>query len=133
VGDAVEPGTEPIGLPDRPCLAGQDHERGLEGVFGVVGVAEQALTDTEDERSVPHDQGCEGRLGFCASVRREALQQLAIGQSGNGPAVDDRAEVSRHSHSHDPDASFLFSLARISSRVFYSLPRRTVTLALFLQ
>jgi hypothetical protein len=106
VGDAVEPGTEPIGLPDRARLPGQDQERGLEGVFGVVGVAEQALTDTEGERSVPHDQGCEGQLGFCASVRREALQQFAIGQSGDRPAVDDRAELSRHSHSHDPDDPF---------------------------
>ena len=66
VSDAVEPGAEPFGLPDRTGLAGQDHERGLEGVLGVVGVAEQALTDTEDERSVPHNQGGEGQLGFGA-------------------------------------------------------------------
>ena len=66
VGDAVEPGTEPIGLPDRSRLAGQDHERSLEGIFGVVAVAEHALTDTEDERAVPHDQGGEGQLGIRA-------------------------------------------------------------------
>ena len=119
----MEPGTEPLGLPDRVCLAGQDHERDLEGVFGVVGVAEQALTDTEDERSVPHDQGCEGQLCLCASVRREALEQLAIGQSGDGPAVDDRAELTSHSHSHDPDAPIPVRVL-LESRLAFSIISR---------
>ena len=68
MGDSVEPGTKELGLTDPARLAGQDHKRGLERVFGVVGVMEQALTDAEDERSMPHDQGCEGQLGLCASV-----------------------------------------------------------------
>ena len=38
------------------------------------------------------------------SVRRKAIEQLAIGQSGDGPAIDNRAELTSHSHSHDPDA-----------------------------
>ena len=119
----MEPGTEPLGLPDRVCLAGQDHERDLEGVFGVVGVAEQALTDTEDERSVPHDQGCEGQLCLCALVRREALEQLAIGQSGDGPAVDDRAELTSDSHSHDPDAPIPVRVL-LESRLAFSIISR---------
>ena len=65
-GHAVEPAAEPIAPADRAGPAGQDQECGLEGVLGVVGVAERAPADAPDHRPVPPQDRLEGRgvVGF---------------------------------------------------------------------
>jgi hypothetical protein len=107
VGDAVEPGTQEIGLAQRGGFAGKDQECRLEGVLGVVRVAEQALTDAKNQRPMPDDQGREGRFRFLASASAEPFQQLAVGQSRDRPAIDDCSEFTRNSRSHDPCAPVL--------------------------
>ena len=79
---------------DRRRLADEDEEGGLEGVLGVVVVAEDAAADAPDHRAVPPHQGFQGRW---LSAADEALQQLPIGQvrpfrqQGAAKVLDDLA------------------------------------------
>ncbi len=49
----MEPTGHGIGLAQRAGLAGQDQERGLEGVLGVVSVMEDLAADAQHHRPVP--------------------------------------------------------------------------------
>jgi len=42
------------------CLAGQDHEDNLKGVFSVVPVVKNLATDVQDHAPVPFDEGTKG-------------------------------------------------------------------------
>src|SRR5215212_4108607 len=59
VGDAVQPAARRLRLADRAGLAGQDEERGLEGVLGVGPRTEDTPADVEDHRAVAGDEGAE--------------------------------------------------------------------------
>ena len=48
-------------------LPGEDQERHLRGVLGIVGVVEHIVADTKDHRAVPFDQGSERELGTSAA------------------------------------------------------------------
>jgi hypothetical protein len=48
VGDAVQPIADHLARRDRRRLANQDEEDGLEGVFRIVVIAEDAATDAPD-------------------------------------------------------------------------------------
>ena len=48
--------------PERAGLAGQQEERGLKSIVGVVGVDENAAADRHDHRPVALDQGLESQL-----------------------------------------------------------------------
>jgi hypothetical protein len=61
-GDAVQPAAHRLALHDRPRPAGEDEEGGLEGVLGVLLVAEQAPADTQGHGPVTAYQGRERRL-----------------------------------------------------------------------
>ena len=91
----MEPGAERVADPERPRLADQDQEGGLEGVLGVVRVAEDAPADAQDHRPVPLDQGREGQLGRLAAPGREPLEELAVGQSRRRSGRQQRAELPR--------------------------------------
>src|SRR5262249_45751598 len=58
-------------------LADEDEEGGLEGVFGIVVVAEDTAAHAPHHRSMPMHQGCKSRLVTAADVVR---QQFLIGQ-----------------------------------------------------
>ena len=89
----MEPGADRVADPERPGLAGQDEEDGLEGVLGLVLVAERGAADAPDHRPVPLDQRGEGRLGRALiSAAGEPLQERSVGQARNRAAVEDRAE-----------------------------------------
>ena len=45
MGDLAQPAAEGLLAPDRPSLADQDQERRLEGVLGVVGIAEHRAAE----------------------------------------------------------------------------------------
>ena len=85
-GDPVQPGADRVPHPERAAPAGQDQERRLEGVPGVVLVAQDGPAGAQDHRPVPLDQGREGQLGGLAAPRREALQQLPVRQPDPVPA-----------------------------------------------
>src|SRR5262249_34965454 len=77
VGRAIEPIADQLLPPDGRGLADEHQKRGLEGVVGVVGIAEDAATHAQDHRPMPADQGRERAL---VPPRNEALQQLAVAQ-----------------------------------------------------
>jgi hypothetical protein len=79
VGDPVQPPTQGQPLANRPGPPGQDQERGLEGVLGVVFVAQDVPTDAVHERPVPLDQGGERPV---VAGGREPAQKLTIAQPG---------------------------------------------------
>jgi hypothetical protein len=62
---------------DRPCFAGQDEERCLEGVLGVLDMARNPQTQSPDHRPMPSFQGREGSF---VPKGDEPPQQLAVGQ-----------------------------------------------------
>ena len=56
--NAIEPGAKQVRISDRLGLACQDKEDGLEGVLGVMMIAEELPADAKHHRSVPgHDGG----------------------------------------------------------------------------
>src|SRR5262249_2627232 len=75
VGDAVQPGADRLPLTDRAGLAGQREERGLEGVLGVLRVAQDPPAHTEHHRAVPPHQQLERRL---VPLGDEALEELGV-------------------------------------------------------
>ena len=81
-------------------LADEDEEGGLQGVLGIVVVAEDTATDAPDHRAVPPHQRFEGRS---FSAAHEALQQLSVGQvrslqqlQGAAQVLDDLAHLGGH-------------------------------------
>ena len=99
---------------DRRRLADEDEEGGLEGVLGVVVVAEDTAAHAPDHRAVPPHQGCKSRLVTAAEV---VLQQLPIGQPRPIP------------QKHRP-AKVLDDLAHLAGRHVVSLVRATLALYL---
>ena len=90
-GDPVEPSAEGPIHPHRSGLADEDEEGGLEGVLGLVGLAEHAPADPPDHRPVAIDQGREGHLrrrrglGRLGAFGRVPLEELDVGQPGRRP------------------------------------------------
>ena len=77
-GDPVKPRSERTLDPDATCLANQNQEHCLEGVFDVVRIAQRLAADVEDHRPVPRDQYFKGRL---IPMADEAFQHLPVRQS----------------------------------------------------
>jgi hypothetical protein len=92
VGDAVEPGGEPVAVVEGFRLADEDEEGGLEGVVDVVGVAQEASANAMDEGSVAGDDGLERARGGLVvtetTVPDETLEELGVAQAGDGPRVE---------------------------------------------
>ena len=60
-------------MPIRPAPAEEDDERGLEGVLGVLVVAEGPAAHAEDHRPVPADQLAEGGLVAAGADGRQEV------------------------------------------------------------
>ncbi len=73
--DAIKPVGEHRRGSDRSRLAGEDEERGLEGVLGIVVVAEDAPADAQDHRPMPPDDRLERRL---IATCDEPFEQIAV-------------------------------------------------------
>src|SRR5439155_23263691 len=74
----VQPTADRPAPADGAGLADERQESGLEGVLGILPVAEHSLADTEHHRSVPPDQHLERRL---VALSSEALQKLCVGEA----------------------------------------------------
>ena len=87
-------------------LADQEQERGLEGVVGVVRIAQDPLTDAQDHRSMPFDQRGERRLGFRGILPgQEPSQELAVTPFSDRAQADRASRVDRTSRRrivHEP-------------------------------
>ena len=90
---AVEPVAQQVGVADRPGLAGQDEEDGLEGVLGMVVVAQELPADAQDHRPVARHQGGEGGLAGRLAAGGEPLEELAVGEPGDRAALEERPEL----------------------------------------
>src|SRR5262249_2405546 len=76
--------------PQRRRLAHEDEEGGLEGVLGVLCVAQDAAANAQHHRPVPHEQGREGGL---VVPRHEALEERRVGQGKGGATVEETADL----------------------------------------
>jgi len=65
----------------------------LERILGIMGFAEDRLTDAKDHRAVPLDEGGERQLGGLPGARREPLQQLSVRQPSDCPDVEERLDL----------------------------------------
>jgi hypothetical protein len=88
-----------------PCS--QHQERGLQGVLGVVRVAEDLPADAQDHRPVPLHQGREGRLVGVVSPGHESLDELPVGDVADHAELEEGMEPiegvgSRRSADHSP-------------------------------
>jgi hypothetical protein len=70
----MQPTTD-VRLPDRVGLSCQKQKGGLEGVFGILLVAEQAPAQTQHHRPMPADEEAKHRL---VAPGCEATQKLPI-------------------------------------------------------
>jgi hypothetical protein len=92
-GYAIEPACNRRASADRTRLAGEDQERGLEGVVGIVGFPEHAPADTQHHRTMPSDQGCESGLTAPITSTQVPFQQVRVACRSNGPAIEERGKA----------------------------------------
>ena len=109
---AVQPRAEPVRLPQRPGLAGEEQEGGLEGVLGVVRVAEHLTADAQDQGPMPLQERDKGRL---VPLRDELLQQAAVALLVRSRRTGQVAEIAKNARQrltcHEPSPrrpSFLY-------------------------
>ncbi len=76
---------------DRPGLADQDQERGLERILGVVAIAEHGSARAQNHRAVPLDQG--GKRSLVARGEK-AFEELAVGKAGQNPVREQSLNLS---------------------------------------
>ena len=93
VGDPVQPGADRVADPERTPSTGQDQERRLKRVAGVVLVAQDGQAGAQDHRTVPIDQGRERHLSVVTAPCREASP--ATRPSVRPTAVPARSRVRR--------------------------------------
>ncbi len=84
----MQPGAQQVRIADRAGLAGQHEEHRLEGILGMMQVAQELPANIQDHRPVPlHERrecGFSGRIGSGV----EALDELPVGESGDGAAIE---------------------------------------------
>ena len=81
----MEPARHGVGPSDRRSLACEDQERGLEGIFGILRVAQELAADAQDHRPVPLHQCRECGLGRRIARGEEPLEQLPVRQGPDDP------------------------------------------------
>jgi hypothetical protein len=95
MGNAMEPGPERILHPEGPRLAHQHEEGRLEGVTGIVIVAQDGPASTPDHRPVPRHQGGERQFRLFPVVERIPLDQLTIREPGERSSVENSPQSTR--------------------------------------
>ena len=91
----MEPTGYGVGLADRAGLARQHQECRLEGVLGVVRVAEDLPADSQDHRSVTLHQGREGRLIGPVPCGHEPLDELPVREVADDTEPEEGVELVR--------------------------------------
>src|SRR5262249_6334931 len=92
-GDPMEPGTQRIAHPQRASLAGQYEERRLEGILGLMLIAQDRPADPEYHRAMPLHQGGERRLVVPGRI---ALHQISIRQTTDDTLIQQRVDAPKN-------------------------------------
>jgi hypothetical protein len=106
-GDPVQPAAEHVLFADLGGVLCQHHESGLEGVLGVLDLAQRMPTDAPNQARVPPHQGGEGSL---VALAGELTQQLGVGQF---PVIRARRQAPEVAHDR---IEFAVDHERVSSR-----------------
>jgi hypothetical protein len=94
-GDLMEPRPERAGQRESARLAGEDEERGLEGILGGLLVAKGTATDPEHHRPVALDQCGKRELRLLAITPGEPLEELHVRTLADGPRGEEHAEMAQ--------------------------------------
>src|SRR5262249_19837080 len=78
IGNAVQPTNQGGVFPDGTRSARENNEHSLECILGVLHLAQDPLAHSENQRSMPLDDRCEGNL---IVPLPERSQQIAVGPS----------------------------------------------------
>ena len=89
-GHPVQPARQRVTPPDRSGRPGQDEERGLERVLGIVMIAQDLLADPLDHGPVPFHERRERQL---VTPGYEHLQQLPVAHPGDRPGLEEEAKA----------------------------------------
>jgi hypothetical protein len=76
ISNSIKPVTQEVAFPKAACLTNEDEKRGLEGILGIVDIAEQAPAQGQHHRSVPGEKDFKRR--FVAALGK-SFQELVIG------------------------------------------------------
>ena len=114
-GDLMEPRSQRVFYPKLAAAAHQNEKRRLEGVLGIVVVADDPKANAQHHRTMSLDQGGKGDLCRLPAPACKLLKELTIRQSGDNPHVEQRVKVA-----HDGLAPFVWhrSGPRWSAMVF---------------
>ena len=86
----MKPRADLLAGDDRSRSSGEDEERRLERILGVVVIAEDPVANAPDHRGVTVDEGLENRL---FAVHKETFQKLAIGQPVDRPQAEQNLDL----------------------------------------
>ncbi len=89
----VEPAAHGLPFANRARFAHQQEERGLEGIFGDMRIAQHPPAHAPDHGTVPPHQYFKGRL---LTLIHETLQQLRIGERTGSGRLAEAAQVADH-------------------------------------
>src|SRR5262249_29469317 len=112
-GNAVEPVGDILSWPDGGGLAGEYEKSGLQGVFGIVVVMEDAAANPEDHRGMAPHKSVEGGLVLALDEAREeaTIRHACVVLPEQGAAQMPEDGVDRSGrHACPPWRSFRFSL-----------------------
>ncbi len=92
-GHSVEPARQRLAAPDGGRLTSQDQKRCLEGIFRVVGVAQEPPANSHDHRAMPLNQHGERLFGGLIAAGDEPVKQLAVAQVARNAKAKERSQV----------------------------------------
>src|SRR4051812_38157030 len=84
-GNSVEPAGDGVCPPDGCSLAREDQERSLEGILGILPVAQDLAANAQDHRPVPLHECRECGLRRRIALGEEPLEQLPVRKGADDP------------------------------------------------
>jgi hypothetical protein len=92
----VQPVRQQVGVADRSRPAGQDEKYGLEGVLGMMQIAEDLTANIQDHRPMPAHEWGKRRLADRIAPRVKPLEKLPVGQPCHRAALEERFDLPRY-------------------------------------
>ena len=132
IGNAVQPARQRFALANGRGVLGEGEEGGLEGVLGILIVAQDMPADVPDERPMALEQNGERRL---LARRAESRKELSIGQFSAQPGGCELTQPAQHGDEfwlghqvHPREASYRYRVENGSIR--YGISGEKIWLAM---